>query len=125
MGYLIFSSISFLISLVWLVDSIAADFAVSNTQILSVFSNIGLCLVFLEQYFRSGKQLISKKMSYFLLVAVVEYLVIVDVIYFYKMYINHHWQYKLQINILVALFTVGLLLYAVQVYKKVGKGEAA
>jgi len=115
--YIILLIVSFLISCIFFMYSNANDFRYPDIKVVCVFSNLSLCLVFFDLIIK--KNTISKEQKllfYAVPVVLLEYLVLINLFYFYKtidVFLNY-----LVINGIVIALTLFIVYYTIIILKK-------
>ncbi|MPT34354.1 MAG: hypothetical protein E2604_04520 [Flavobacterium sp.] len=115
--YIILLIVSFLISCIFFMYSNANDFRYPDIKVVFVFSNLSLCLVFFDLIIK--KNTISKErklLFYAVPVVLLEYLVLINLFYFYKtidVFLNY-----LVINGIVIALTLFIVYYTIIILKK-------
>lgn len=115
--YIILLIVSFLISCIFFMYSNANDFRYPDIKVVCVFSNLSLCLVFFDLIIK--KNTISKErklLFYAVPVVLLEYLVLINLFYFYKtidVFLNY-----LVINGIVIALTLFIVYYTIIILKK-------
>lgn len=115
--YIILLIVSFLISCIFFMYSNANDFRYPDIKVVFVFSNLSLCLVFFDLIIK--KNTISKEQKllfYAVPVVLLEYLVLINLFYFYKtidVFLNY-----LVINGIVIALTLFIVYYTIIILKK-------
>lgn len=115
--YIVLLIVSFLISIVGFSDLNANDFRYPDIKVVLVFSNLSLCLVFFDLIIK--KNTISKEQKllfYAVPVVLLEYLVLINLFYFYKT-IDFFLNY-LVINGIVIALTLFIVYYTILILKK-------